>query len=29
VRKPDGIHHFFTADGQEFSEKAREYGHSC
>ena len=29
VRKPDRIHHFFTADEQEFCEKAREYGHSC
>jgi UPF0755 protein len=29
VRKPDGIHHFFTADDEEFCEKAREYGFSC
>jgi UPF0755 protein len=29
VRKPDGIHHFFTADDEEFCEKAREYGYSC
>jgi UPF0755 protein len=29
VRKPDGIHHFFTADDVEFCEKAREYGYSC
>jgi UPF0755 protein len=29
VRKPDGIHHFFTAEDQEFCEKAREYGYSC
>jgi uncharacterized YceG family protein len=29
VRKPDGIHHFFTADEDEFCEKAREYGYSC
>jgi uncharacterized YceG family protein len=29
VRKPDKIHHFFTADEQEFCEKAREYGYSC
>jgi UPF0755 protein len=29
VRKPDGIHHFFTADEKEFCEKAREYGYSC
>jgi peptidoglycan lytic transglycosylase G len=29
VRKPDGIHHFFTADEKEFCEKALEYGYSC
>jgi UPF0755 protein len=29
VRKPDGIHHFFTADEEEFCRKAREYGYSC
>jgi uncharacterized YceG family protein len=29
VRKPDGVHHFFTADEQEFCEKAREYGYDC
>jgi UPF0755 protein len=29
VRKPDRIHHFFTADEQEFCEKAREYGYDC
>jgi UPF0755 protein len=29
VRKPDGVHHFFTADEEEFCRKAREYGYSC
>ena len=29
VRKPDGIHHFFTADDEEFCKKAREYGYGC
>jgi cell division protein YceG involved in septum cleavage len=29
VRKPDRIHHFFTADEKESCEKAREYGYSC
>jgi peptidoglycan lytic transglycosylase G len=29
VRKPDGIHHFFTADAEEFCRKALEYGYSC
>jgi UPF0755 protein len=29
VRRPDKIHHFFTADDVEFCEKAREYGYSC
>jgi len=29
VRKPDKIHHFFTADDEEFCRKAREYGYSC
>jgi UPF0755 protein len=29
VRKPDGVHHFFTADEEEFCEKAREYGYDC
>lgn len=29
VRKPDGVHHFFTADENEFCEKAREYGYDC
>ena len=27
VRKPDGVHHFFTADEQEFCRKAVEYGY--
>ena len=27
VRKPDGVHHFFTADEQEFCAKANEYGY--
>jgi UPF0755 protein len=27
VRKPDGVHHFFTADEQEFCAKALEYGY--
>jgi len=27
--KPDGVHHFFTADEQEFCRKAREYGYGC
>jgi UPF0755 protein len=27
VRKPDGVHHFFTADEQEFCDKAVEYGY--
>ncbi len=29
VRKPDGVHHFFTADEAEFCAKARAYGYSC
>jgi UPF0755 protein len=29
VRKPDHIHHFFTADEQEFCRKAVEYGYHC
>lgn len=29
VRKPDGVHHFFTADENEFCRKAREYGYGC
>ncbi len=29
VRMPDGIHHFFTADEQEFCEKAAEFGYGC
>ncbi len=29
VRKPDGVHHFFTADEEEFCAKAREYGYGC
>jgi UPF0755 protein len=29
VREPDGIHHFFTADENEFCEKAKEFGYSC
>jgi uncharacterized YceG family protein len=29
VRKPDGMHHFFTADEEEFCRKAREYGYGC
>jgi UPF0755 protein len=29
VRKPDRVHHFFTADEQEFCRKAREYGYGC
>jgi UPF0755 protein len=29
VRKPDGVHHFFTADENQFCEKAKEYGYSC
>jgi len=28
-RNPDKIHHFFTADDEEFCLKAREYGYSC
>ena len=28
VRKPDGVHHFFTADEQEFCDKAVEYGYA-
>ncbi len=27
VRKPDGVHHFFTADEDEFCAKAVEYGY--
>jgi uncharacterized YceG family protein len=29
VRKPDGVHHFFTADEDEFCAKAAEYGYGC
>jgi peptidoglycan lytic transglycosylase G len=29
VRKPDKLHHFFTADADEFCRKAREYGYGC
>ena len=29
VRKPDKLHHFFTADQQEFCKKAAEYGYGC
>jgi uncharacterized YceG family protein len=29
VRKPDGVHHFFTADDEEFCRKAKEYGYGC
>lgn len=29
VRKPDKIHHFFTASESEFYAKACEYGYSC
>jgi UPF0755 protein len=29
VRKPDGVHHFFTASESEFFRKACEYGFGC
>jgi UPF0755 protein len=29
VRKPDHVHHFFTADEEQFCAKAREYGYRC
>jgi UPF0755 protein len=29
VRKPDNIHHFFTASESEFFQKACEYGYGC
>jgi uncharacterized YceG family protein len=29
VRKPDGVHHFFTASKDEFDRKSCEYGFSC
>ncbi len=29
VRKPDGVHHFFTASEAEFEEKKCEYGFGC
>jgi UPF0755 protein len=29
VRKPDHVHHFFTASEQEFCQKAAEYGYHC
>jgi UPF0755 protein len=29
VRKPDHVHHFFTASEQEFCRKAMEYGYHC
>ena len=28
ARKPDGVHHFFTADEAEFCAKAVEYGYA-
>ena len=27
VRKPDGVHHFFTASESEFCQKSLEYGY--
>ena len=29
VRKPDGVHHFFTASEAEFERKKCEYGFGC
>jgi UPF0755 protein len=29
VRKPDKVHHFFTADENEFVRKACEFGFGC
>ena len=29
VRKPDRVHHFFTASESEFFQKACEYGYGC
>jgi UPF0755 protein len=29
VRKPDNLHHFFTASEAEFCQKAKEYGYHC
>ena len=29
VRKPDHVHHFFTASEAEFCQKAAEYGYHC
>jgi uncharacterized YceG family protein len=29
VRKPDNVHHFFTASEAEFCQKAKEYGYHC
>ena len=29
VRKPDGVHHFFTASEDEFFQKKCEYGFGC
>jgi UPF0755 protein len=29
VRKPNSVHHFFTADEAEFCQKAKEYGYGC
>ena len=29
VRKPDGVHHFFTATQSEFDRKSCEFGFSC
>jgi UPF0755 protein len=29
VRKPDGVHHFFTASAAEFDRKKCEYGYGC
>jgi hypothetical protein len=29
VRKPDKVHHFFTADEDAFLRKACEYGFGC
>jgi cell division protein YceG involved in septum cleavage len=29
VRKPDGVHHFFTASESEFQQKSCDFGFSC
>jgi cell division protein YceG involved in septum cleavage len=29
VRKPDGVHHYFTASESEFFRKKCEYGFGC